>query len=457
MTESVLSKLSKRRRSPMAQFRSKPFGVTKNGEKVNEYIMSNPGGLAVSVLNYGCVIKNIFVPTKQGPVDVVVGHDTFADYENDFNSPSSTCCGAFVGRYANRIENAEFSIGGQKYQLEANSGKNHLHGTFPKKLYDVKAFGDTLLMETESPDGEDEAGKKTPHIGRFWSGCAGAVKHGLEIMGIGLLDVANNKCMMLRAHQTIGNSALKMRNKTLVEYYISVMKRYSKKMLSITDIVVADAFFSTSTFEKGISELGFYLVSRFRDNACLHYIPKKEKRRGRPRVKGDKIDLANLNFSCMEELHIDGLDGKAYTLEAYAKALKKRVRLVIWRMPGGKCKLFFSTKLSMTGEEVLKTYRTRFQIEFCYRDSKQFTGLMDCQARHKRQLDFAFNASFASLNAAKVFMKDNGMDNSMAKVKSLMFNANYTKLIFDMSRCRPNRTLISKIVKELIGWQPKAA
>ena len=82
---------------------------------------------------------------------------------------------------------------------------------------------------------------------------------------------------------------------------------------------------------------------------------------------------------------------------------------------------------------------------------------MDCQARHKRQLDFAFNASFASLNAAKVFMKDNGMDNSMAKVKSLMFNANYTKLIFDMSRFRPNRTLISKIVKELIGWQPKAA
>ena len=298
---------------------------------------------------------------------------------------------------------------------------------------------------------------KTPHIGRFWSGCAGAVKHGLEIMGIGLLDVANNKCMMLRAHQTIGNSALKMRNKNLVEYYISVMKRYSKKLLSINDIVVADAFFSTSTFEKSMSELGFYLVSRFCDNACLRYIPKKEKRRGRPRVKGDKIDLANLNLSCMEELHIDGLDGKTYTLEAYAKALKKKVRLVIWRMPGGKCKLFFSTKLSMTGEEVLKTYRTRFQIEFCYRDSKQFTGLMDCQARHKRQLDFVFNASFASLNAAKVFMKDNGMDDSMAKVKSLMFNANYTKLIFDMSRCRPNRTLISKIVKELIGWQPKAA
>ncbi len=49
------------------------------------------------------------------------------------------------------------------------------------------------------------------------------------------------------------------------------MKRYSNKLLSITDIVVADAFFSTSTFEKGMSALDFCLVSRFRDNACLHY------------------------------------------------------------------------------------------------------------------------------------------------------------------------------------------
>jgi len=48
-----------------------------------------------------------------------------------------------------------------------------------------------------------------------------------------------------------------------------------------------------------------------------------------------------------------------------------------------------------------------------FHDSKQFTRLVDCQARNKRQLDFAFNASFASLNAAIVFMKDNGMENSI--------------------------------------------
>ena len=135
----------------MAQFLSKPFGMTPNGEKINEYIISNPGGLAVSVLNYGCIIKNIWVPTKRGPVDVVLGHDTYADYVKDFESSGSTCCGAFVGRYANRIENAVFNVGGKTYQLEANNGKNHLHGTFPRKLYEVKALAIPCFWRRKAP------------------------------------------------------------------------------------------------------------------------------------------------------------------------------------------------------------------------------------------------------------------------------------------------------------------
>ena len=44
-----------------------------------------------------------------------------------------------------------FNVGGKTYQLEANNGKNHLHGTFPRKLYEVKTFGDTLLLEPKAP------------------------------------------------------------------------------------------------------------------------------------------------------------------------------------------------------------------------------------------------------------------------------------------------------------------
>ena len=151
------------------------------------------------------------------------------------------------------------------------------------------------------------------------------------------------------------------------------------------------------------------------------------------------------------------IEGTAYTLIAYSKALRCKVRLVIWQMPNGKKKLFFSTDTSLSGEEVLLYYRTRFQIEFCFRDAKGYTGLMDCQARDKWKLDFAFNASFTSLNVAKVTMKEMGMEYSMSSFKSLMTNIYLVKRIFKASGYTPNRTLISKIFKDLSCLQRIAA
>ena len=57
----------------MAQIRSKPFGVTRQGANVTEYILSNPGGLTVSVLDYGCIILYSFphcLPVKNRRVVV---------------------------------------------------------------------------------------------------------------------------------------------------------------------------------------------------------------------------------------------------------------------------------------------------------------------------------------------------------------------------------------------------
>ena len=78
-----------------------------------------------------------------------------------------------------------------------------------------------------------------------------------------------------------------------------------------------------------------------------------------------------------------------------------------------------------------------------------FCGLTDSQARDTNKLDCAFNASFASLNVAKVMMKERGMQYSMSNFKLLMTNTFLTKRIFDVSRYRPNQTLINHIFKEL--------
>ena len=304
-----------------------------------------------------------------------------------------------------------------------------------------------------------KSGKKTPHIGRFWSGCAQAVKHGLEIMGIGLIDIDANDCIMLRAHQSLTNKELGLRDKSMTDFYISVVKRYRKELLKLSTLIVADAYFSTSTFVNGIKKYGFSLVSRFRDNACLYYVyngPRTGKR-GRPKTKDGKIDMNKLDLTRMEKMEMKKAEGTAYTLIAYSKALKCKIRLVIWQMPNGKKKLFFSNDISLSGDEVLAYYRTRFQIEFCYRDAKGYTGLMHCQARNKWKLDFAFNASFASLNVAKVTMKEMGMQYSMSSFKALMTNTYIVRRIFKACGYNPNRTLISKIFKDLSCLQRKTA
>ena len=304
-----------------------------------------------------------------------------------------------------------------------------------------------------------KSGKKTPHIGRFWSGCAQAVKHGLEIMGIGLIDIDANDCIMLRAHQSLTGKELGLRDKSMTDFYISVIKRYRRELLKLSTLIVADAYFSTSTFVNGIKKYGFSLVSRFRDNACLYYVyngPRTGKR-GRPKTKDGKIDMNKLDLTRMEKMEMKKAEGTAYTLIAYSKALKCKIRLVIWQMPNGKKKLFFSNDISLSGEEVLAYYRTRFQIEFCYRDAKGYTGLMHCQARNKWKLDFAFNASFASLNVAKVTMKEMGMEYSMSSFKALMTNTYIVRRIFKACGYNPNRTLISKIFKDLSCLQRKTA
>ena len=125
----------------------------------------------------------------------------------------------------------------------------------------LKPASGNLVTLAIDPCFISKAGKKTPGIGYFWSGCASAMKRGLEILGIAAVN----------------------------------------------------AYFSKKSFANGLLSLGFHLISRFRDDVRLMYI---------------------------------------------------------------------------------------YQIEFCYRDAKQMTGLTHCQARNREALAFAFNMSLASINVA---------------------------------------------------------
>ena len=131
--------------------------------------------------------------------------------------------------------------------------------------------------------------------------------------------------------------------------------------------------------------------------------------------------------------------------------MKRNIRIVVHYPEAGGHKIYFSTDLAMSAKDIIEYYRTRFQIEFCFRDSKQFTGLSHCQARDLRKLDFAFNASLASVNIAKIVRQRYCPNLSSGLLKLSMSNIYMLRRILAQFGIRPNRTLNAKLVKELFG------
>jgi len=120
---------------------------TANGKAVDLYTLRNGNGMIVKITNYGGVVQSIWVPDRTGRVkNVALGFPKLSDYVNDFqNQPwpaaggsGDTYFGAIIGRYANRIAGAQFTLNGTNYPLGSgppcpttpvpNNGPNLLHG-----------------------------------------------------------------------------------------------------------------------------------------------------------------------------------------------------------------------------------------------------------------------------------------------------------------------------------------
>ena len=104
-----------------------------------------PGGaLACKIITYGGAVRSLTVPDRDGnPVDVVLGFDTLEDY-----LAQDKYIGALVGRYANRIGGARFTLNGTEYTLAANDGENSLHGGnvgFDKRVWSVERLTDRAV------------------------------------------------------------------------------------------------------------------------------------------------------------------------------------------------------------------------------------------------------------------------------------------------------------------------
>ena len=131
------------------------FGTLPDGTAVDLFTLTNAHGLVAKITNYGTIITELHVPDRVGNLgDVVLGFDNLDQYLK-----VHPYFGCTVGRVANRIAKAQFTLDGHTYKLAVNNGPNHLHGGikgFDKMVWKADPQpGAAVKFSYSSPDGEE--------------------------------------------------------------------------------------------------------------------------------------------------------------------------------------------------------------------------------------------------------------------------------------------------------------
>ncbi len=341
-----------------------------------------------------------------------------------------------------------------------------------EKQFDFLEFNKQLVLSSGGgkyaiafdPSYISKSGKSTPGVGYFWSGVAGRAKWGLEIAGIAAIDLENHTALHLEAVQTFtGNNS----DTTLVDWYADIITTRKDDLREISNIVVADAWFSKKKFTDNIISAEMNLISRFRDDADLLYLfnGNQSKGKGRPKKYDGKVIHNNIDKDYFQFIEKNDKT-EIYCAKVYSKSLKRIIKLVhvIYINKKGKeiRKLYFSTDLSLDALDILDYYTCRFQIEFLYRDAKQHTGLNDSQARSKNKLHFHLNAALTGINIAKIqhwlsLPKQERGAFSMNDIKTMNNNTLQLYRFFDKFGINPYSAKNKRKAKELIYYGTIAA
>lgn len=279
-----------------------------------------------------------------------------------------------------------------------------------------------------------KSGKTTYGLDWFYNGSHNRTEKGLEISVIAVIDVEARRGYSLSVQQTPATNPGKQtqaQSKTVswqtieqvqqllqqlphksptpapltrIDHYLEHLQHSRQALPPAVKYCVADGFYSKQKFVAGVVALDLHLISKLRSDADLRYLyTGEQKPRGARRKYDGKVDFKDLSRLTFVEQLEAGLN--LYTAVVWHVSLKRQIRIacLVDTRKAGKTgvALLFSTDVELAAKLIVQYYQARFQIEFIFRDAKQFTGLCDAQTRDPQRLDFHFNASLTTLNLAK--------------------------------------------------------
>ena len=323
-----------------------------------------------------------------------------------------------------------------------------------REPFDWPAFHQRVLMTVLDPRSEvvsahdasfiPKSGKQTFGLGHFFNGCASRAERGLEISTLAVVDVTRRCAFTLAVAQTPpGEKATKAKpEESRVDFYKQQLRAHRHRLPPGITYHCVDGYYAKKKYLDEVVSLKLHAITKLRSDAdCWFlYTGPHPKRRGARRKYDGKVNFQALSrfedLGTMDDephLHL-------YTAVVWHKTLQRRLRIVVVLNRKDPAKPRFivlgATDTDLHGRKLVELYASRFQIEFLFRDSKQFTGLLDCQARAESALDFHFNASLATLNLVRAedLCMQQGPESqvfSMASWKQRQFNERLLDLFME--------------------------
>jgi putative transposase len=341
-----------------------------------------------------------------------------------------------------------------------------------------------------------KSGKETHGLDHFFSGLLNKVVKGIAIFTLAVVDVNERRSYPLRVEQVIRSEVekeaaktkkkakvkkdpnapkkkpgrpkgSKNRNKTQVDL-IPELKRIQnmvQKQLEMLQGMVTirylalDGHFGNNNALQMVLQCGLHLISKLRCDSALYFrYDGPQKKKGPRRKYGQKVNYGNLPNKYLVEKSTEGdIETRIYQAEMLHREFAQPLNVVIITKINLKTGAFanvnlFSSDLDLAWEKIIDYYSLRFQIEFNFRDAKQYWGLEDFMNTKEIPLTNALNLSLFMVNVSQVLLREFRRTNPDSGVLDLMAYfraAKYFEETIKMLPEKPEPILLDQIFKHV--------
>lgn len=321
----------------------------------------------------------------------------------------------------------------------------------------------------------EKSGRATPDLDWFYNGKTQRVERGLEWSVVAVVDLQQHTAYALSAQQTEAAIAARVKAAEAegkvcgnrVDFYLGHLAYCQSYVPPRVKYGVADSFYSKRKWVDGVLKLGWHSIGKLRQDADLKYLYGGPRRPGpgrQPKYDG-KVNPRQLELKHfqLEETLDDGT--QLWTAVVWSVSLARRIRLVCLLRRTGQLlhyALLFSSDVQLSASDIVRFYRARFQIEFLFRDARQFMGMVDSQSRHSDALDTHVNASLTALNLAKATLRKeltlpeqpapDVVSFSIASLKRRALNEHLFDLFIDLFDLDPTSIKLNPNYQKLLDY-----